>query len=73
MMARVWRRCFTAEFKGGQFVFWETSGLIQAEVAGKLEIMPTMLQHFFGKDDRPKSSHRGNRSPNLRKTRSREL
>ena len=45
-MAKVGKRYFTAEFKREAVALWETSGRTQAEVAGDLGIMPTMLRRW---------------------------
>lgn len=45
-MARVGKRYFTPEFKREAVALWETSGRTQAEIAGELGIMPTMLRRW---------------------------
>lgn len=43
-MAKVGKRCISPEFKSDAVALWETSGRTQAEIAGELGIMPTMLR-----------------------------
>ena len=45
-MAKVGKRYFTPEFKREAVALWETSGRTQAEIAGELGIMPTMLRRW---------------------------
>jgi transposase len=45
-MASTTKRRFTDEFKREAVALWETSGRTQAEVAGELGIMPTMLRRW---------------------------
>ena len=45
-MAKVGKRYFTPEFKCEAVALWETSGRTQAEIAGELGIMPTMLRRW---------------------------
>lgn len=45
-MTKVGKRYFTPEFKREAVALWETSGRTQAEIAGELGIMPTMLRRW---------------------------
>ena len=45
-MASTTKRRFTDEFKCEAVALWETSGRAQAEIAGELGIMPTMLRRW---------------------------
>lgn len=45
-MAKVGKWYFTPEFKRKAVALWETSGRTQAEIAGELGIMPTMLRRW---------------------------
>lgn len=45
-MAKVAKRYFTDEFKRKAVTLWQTSGLLQTDVARELGIMPTMLRRW---------------------------
>ena len=45
-MASTVKRRFTEDFKREAVALWETSGRMQAEVAGEVGIMPTMLRRW---------------------------